>query len=305
MELSAKDKKLLVYLLALGLIAAAYFFGARIFLEKQTALNSEVMELQQKVNHCNEIYANREDIEKKIADANVKYAETSNKFYGGLDQENTLMMLRSIENATNVWVRRVAFQVEEAMIGATPEGTEGTEAGTEAAEGTEATPEGALPAATLTGFKQNLNIDYNANYGNFKQFVNYVTNSDKRLYISSLSASYSVDGGEISGAMVLSQYALTGADIEYEAPNLNNITVGVGNIFTTLEGGTSVPSVEVQTLTEETAESDEPEETQSDETEEKPENSGNAQEQPEESTPVQMGEAPIADDGAGARRPRQ
>ena len=42
MEISARDKKLLVYLIAISIIAGSYFFVAKPLLDKQAKLNEEI-----------------------------------------------------------------------------------------------------------------------------------------------------------------------------------------------------------------------------------------------------------------------
>ena len=245
MEISARDKKLLVYLLAISIIAGAYFFVAKPLLDKQAKLNEEISELQQKVTHYTEIYNNMDNYESQIAEAQTKYNETCNKLFGGLNQDNTIMMVKDLENATDVWIARLSFTEEDVVFGegiadANVEGTETTEGsetteGTETAEGTEAVAADGSEAApaSMQGVRQDLNIDYAASYDNFKRFIEYIENHDERLFISSINATYSVDSGLVGGSMVLSQYAILGTDKEYKAPEINNVTLGTDTIFKT------------------------------------------------------------------------
>ena len=245
MEISARDKKLLVYLIAISIIAGSYFFVAKPLLDKQAILNEEISELQQKVTHYTDIYNNMDNYESQIAEAQTKYNETCNKLFGGLNQDNTIMMVKDLENTTDVWIARLSFTEEDVVFGeeiadANAEGTETTE-GSETTEGAE-TAEGAEAAvadgseaapASMQGVRQDLNIDYAASYDNFKRFIEYIENHDERLFISSINATYSVDSGLVGGSMVLSQYAILGTDKEYKAPEINNVTLGTDTIFKT------------------------------------------------------------------------
>lgn len=249
MEISARDKKLLVYLIAISIIAGSYFFVAKPLLDKQAKLNEEISELQQKVTHYTDIYNNMESYESQIAEAQTKYNETCNKLFGGLNQDNTIMMVKDLENATDVWIARLSFTEEDVVFGeeiadANAEGTETTE-GAEAAadDGSEAAP------ASMQGVRQDLNIDYAASYDNFKRFIEYIENHDERLFISSINATYSVDSGLVGGSMVLSQYAILGTDKEYKAPEINNVTLGTDTIFKT---GTTLLAPDSDEITEST-----------------------------------------------------
>ena len=249
MEISARDKKLLVYLIAISIIAGSYFFVAKPLLDKQAKLNEEISELQQKVTHYTDIYNNMDNYESQIAEAQTKYNETCNKLFGGLNQDNTIMMVKDLENATDVWIARLSFTEEDVVFGegiadANAEGTETTE-GAEAVadDGSEAAP------ASMQGVRQDLNIDYAASYDNFKRFIEYIENHDERLFISSINATYSVDSGLVGGSMVLSQYAILGTDKEYKAPEISNVQLGTDTIFKT---GTTLLAPDSDEITEST-----------------------------------------------------
>ena len=275
MEISARDKKLLVYLIAISIIAGSYFFVAKPLLDKQAKLNEEISELQQKVTHYTEIYNNMDNYESQIAEAQTKYNETCNKLFGGLNQDNTIMMVKDLENATDVWIARLSFTEEDVVFGeeiadATAEGSETTEgAEAAAADGSEAAP------ASMQGVRQDLNIDYAASYDNFKRFIEYIENHDERLFISSINATYSVDSGLVGGSMVLSQYAILGTDKEYKAPEINNVTLGTDTIFktgTTLLAPDSEEGLTSQTLSDENTNEAESENSTEDEAENEAEN---------------------------------
>ena len=287
MEISARDKKLLVYLIAISIIAGSYFFVAKPLLDKQAKLNEEISELQQKVTHYTDIYNNMDNYESQIAEAQTKYNETCNKLFGGLNQDNTIMMVKDLENATDVWIARLSFTEEDVVFGeeiadANAEGTETTE-GSETTEGAE-TAEGAEAAAadgseaapaSMQGVRQDLNIDYAASYDNFKRFIEYIENHDERLFISSINATYSVDSGLVGGSMVLSQYAILGTDKEYKAPEINNVTLGTDTIFktgTTLLAPDSEEGLTSQTLSDENTNEAESENSTEDEAENEAEN---------------------------------
>lgn len=262
MEISARDKKLLVYLLAFAIIAAAYYFGARVFLDKQATNQDKIATLQSEVNSLKAIYDNRDSYTMRISEEEAKIEEAKNKFPADLTQEKTLVMIQDIEDNTGAWISRVTFNEEEILSG-TDESTseeiveestseDGIEA-TSNATGETPSEDGTLNVNDIKNVKQDLSLDYYCNYDNFKRFIDYINNYDSRLFIASITASYSPDANEVSGSLTLSQYALYGAGKEVEASDFSGISTGTDNIFTTLNGTTG-NTVEVQTLdrTEET-----------------------------------------------------
>lgn len=228
MTISKKDQKLLVYLIAVGLLAAVYFFVAKPKMEAQQAMQTEIEALTKQVNYYNEIYINQAEYEDKIAKTQVEYNETLNKFFGGLNQENTLINIKGIEEATNTWISRISFQEPQTIMGSGSE-MPADESAEDDGETTEASA-----AGFVTGLKQDLNIDFSCKYSDFKRFIEYMQNYNQRLFVSSINTTYSIDSDLVTGSITLSQYAITGANIEYNAPDLSNITTGVENIFTTL-----------------------------------------------------------------------
>lgn len=230
MNMSNRDKKLLVYLIAVGLLAVVYFFVAKPKMDENEQLQTEIESLKTQVNYYNEIYINRAEYEDKIAKAQVEYNESLNKFFGGLNQENTLMNVKGIEDATNTWISRVSFQEAQTMIG----GGSGEVIPEDGSEQSTENSDASVASGSLTGLKQDLNIDFSCKYADFKRFIEYMQNYDQRLFVTSISATYSVDSDLVTGSIVLSQYAVTGAGKEYSAPDLSNIQTGVDNIFTTL-----------------------------------------------------------------------
>lgn len=234
MEISNRDKKLLVYMIAIAIVAGTYFFVAKPFMEKTEALNLEINSLKSDVNHLTEVYINKDSYENRIAEAQRNYNENVANFLGGLNQENTLILLKNIEDDTRVWLSRVSFLDEQIVLGG------------------ETMEEGGDPLG-LNGKKQDLNLDYSCSYNDYKRFIEYVQNYDKRLFISSMSASYSTDSDRVAGSLVLSQYSLIGTGEEYLAPDLSDVQTGVDNIFTTLKSKSydesgEITSIEVNSL---------------------------------------------------------
>lgn len=235
MTISNRDKKLLVYLAAISIVALVYFLFAKPNLDKQQKYIDESSNLRTQVSHYSEILNNQEKYEQQIVDAQIEYNKTLDKFFGGLNQENTIMNIKGIEDATNTWISRISFQDSEIMI---------SDGGTTDGENADSTENLAVSTSELSGMKQDLNLEYACSYSNFKKFIEYIQNYDQRLFISSINASYSADTNQVSGSLVLSQYALVGADREYAEPDLTGIEIGVDNIFSTLKGTTQNDEVQ-------------------------------------------------------------
>lgn len=306
MTISNKDKKLLVYLIAVGLIALVYFFVAKPNMDKQQALVTEIESIKTQVNHYNDIYIHQEEYESRIAEAQVQYSETLNKFFGGLNQENTLMNIKGIEEATNTWISRVSFQEIQTVMGG------GTEITADSSTTEPVESDASLPESGLSGLKQDLNIDFSCKYADFKRFIEYMRNYDQRLFVTSISAAYSVDSDLVTGSIVLSQYAITGSDIEYSSPDLSDVQIGVDNIFTTLREPVNDISSEDNTIYEglegtgnENQDLDADEENSNDDNSSSNDNSGEIVDNNSEENSDNTNEDEFADDSQNSGRRRR
>lgn len=258
MEVSARDKKLLVYLLAVAIIAIAYYLGARPFLDKVENLATESEQLQSEVNNLLSIYNNQESYTTRIAEEQVRFNEALQKFPSKLTQESTLMMVDDIERNTGTWISRINFTEEQLVAG-----NGNSDSDDIVAEAQEVTNQeystgdlgesvdNAISASNLSSVQQNLTLDYSCSYDNFKRFIQYISNYKDRLFISNINAAYSADTNEISGSLILTQYAVYGTGKEYVEPELSDVNLGTDNIFTTLLGTTGDygDGLEVATLT--------------------------------------------------------
>lgn len=296
MEISARDKKLLVYMLAVGIIAGAYFFGARPLLDKNMENSDKITYLESDLGNLNSIYNSRDDYTDKIAAEQLRIEEAMNKFPADLTQENTLMMVQDIENNTGAWITRVSFTEEKVL-------TEGGEAETpeeeiamveEELKETHTGEPAKLELANIKNISQSLSLDYFCNYNDFKKFLDYVENYSQRLFIENLSATYSADANEVSGSIILTQYAIRGTGKEVPKPDLSGISLGTDNIFTTLRGTTTteiaLPEAGEITAEGETAEAEEGSEENSEESEE----NKNKESRRETEEPAEVPEEPVA-----------
>ena len=227
-----KDKRLIVYLISVAIIAVAYQFGARVFLEKAEDNNAKIEKLTNELNELSTIYSDDVAYYQKIDSNKYRLEYTMERFPGGFTQENTLLMLQDIEDNTGAWISRVDFSDEKKLAGS-------------------------AEADGINAVSQKLSIDYSCSYDDFKKFLNFVENYSARLFISSLSASYSDITKKVSGEVVITQYAIDGAGKEIEKPDLSGITTGTDNIFTSKNSDENVENVSVE-VTVDTDDADNP-----------------------------------------------
>lgn len=88
-------------------------------------------------------------------------------------------------------------------------------------------------ATTMVGTQSSLTMNFTTSYDGFKKLVDYINNYPDKTEIDSVSVSKDSTTGLLSGSLVLKRYALTGTGKAYEAPVIDNISIGTDNIFGT------------------------------------------------------------------------
>ncbi len=260
--MSDRDKKLLVYLGALVIIAAAYFLVGKPFLDKIDTLSSEKSALEQELRAKREAYENKEMYEQGIADAKQKVQAIVEEFPEDNTDEKSIMFISHAEADVPIWFNQVKFAEEtKMMVNGQEEGAESAsdvEAAAEqeavnAVEGEtspEGSAEGEAPEAASgrggTGVSDlmyrdtELGLSFETQYDGFKNLLAYIRDYEDRMVIKQIEFSYSELTGLVSGTMVLSQYALLGPGRELPEVITDVDDLGTGNVFLNSDHGGSI-----------------------------------------------------------------
>lgn len=259
--MSDRDKKLLVYLGALIIVAAAYFLVGRPFLDKIDQQSTEKTQLTQELNEKRKAFENKEMYQQGIAEANEKINAIIGEFPEDNSDEKSIMFASHAEADVPIWFNQMKFaeetrsmingeetesasdveqqQLEENVAAA--EG-EGTEAGR--GEG-EVTPEagessGSAGIGDLMYRDTELGLSFETTYDGFKNLLAYIRDYEDRMVIKEIDFSYNELTGLTTGDMVLSQYAILGPDRELPAVETDVEDLGVQNIFMNRNNGGSI-----------------------------------------------------------------
>lgn len=239
-------KKILLVVLGILILLAAWFFGMKPNNEKAASVESEVNRL---TTYYNELLAKEVNREQYLQDTEANYAmfdEKLNEFPSNLYQEYQLEFVQGIRNNEeidyNVTAQgmnpETAFYVlggsnSEGTLDAAPEGTE--------TEGTETEGTDGEASAGYQCFNSSMSFTYEGSYEGIKKFVNYVAAYPYRMTIDAVSVSMDEQTGEYGGSMTVNIYCIKGNGREEQVPlNLDDIDTGVDNLFT---GGTASGSV--------------------------------------------------------------
>lgn len=231
-------KKLLLIVIGILALLAAWFFGMKPNNEKAASVESEVKRL---TTYYNELLAKEVNREQYLQDTEANYAmfeEKLDEFPSNLYQEYQLEFVQGVRNNEEIdynvtaqgMTPETAFYV---LGGSNAEGTLDA-----AAEG-EDTAEDA--SAGYQCFNSSMNFAYVGSYEGIKKFVNYVASYPYRMTIDAVSVSIDEQSGIYSGNMTVNIYCIKGNGREEQVDlDLDDIDTGVENLFT---GGTASGSI--------------------------------------------------------------
>ncbi|MDE5864024.1 MAG: hypothetical protein K2H34_06745 [Lachnospiraceae bacterium] len=252
-------------LLGLAGIAVAILTGlyvAKPNYEQVQTINTEITALQARLAELNQKQANREQYIEDTEKFNAEFEELLSAFPADMNQEITIMFLDGIRKSNEFAVETLDMGQKEqfytlgqggadASLNAT--GTadtataedESTEAGAESTEAPADTG-AALTEGTITGadsaykcFRAVFPISYYGSYSSLKDVINYVAGYSDRMTVNSLNVSYDNTNDIYSGELELYCYSVESSERPERQIELNEVEIGVKNIFDTGAAGGS------------------------------------------------------------------
>lgn len=205
MELSDKDKQLLYIVVAIAILAAAFFFGYRNFSSQKDSYKEQAQQYNDQYASLIEYQKNRENYKKDTAKFNEDREAILNGYEVGYNQENMIKTLNDIEKDDSIWFKELSFaQPEEVYTFTSESGTIG------------------VSNATTIGFA--------GGYTEFKSMLASVLGINSKTKITTLNVTFDEANQILEGELGIEHYSLyklgaTGPDVNIDLP------VGVTNIF--------------------------------------------------------------------------
>ncbi len=257
--MSDRDKKLLVYLGALIILAAAYFLVGKPYLDKLDELSNEKSQLEMELREKREAFENKSMYEQGIAESKEKIDSIMAEFPEDNTDEKSIMFASHAETDIPIWFNQMKFAEETKMMinGQEAESASDVEQAqleenVAAAEG-EAAPDGVENAPDVEGGRgktglsdlmyrdTELGLTFECKYDGFKKILAYIRDYEDRIVIKEIDVAYSNMTGLVTGSMVLSQWAVLGPDRELPEVETDVDSLGTDNVFTnTNQGGTII-----------------------------------------------------------------
>ena len=208
-----KEKQLLFVVLALAILAAAYFFGFVKLQDQATAIEqsnvtdqAEVDQLQGMVDRQAETVKETEGYKQTIKDIIAKYPVD-------VPQEKAIYLVQQMEDLTGIHATAINFSMDNLAYAFSGENAP-------------------------SGMYALLGVPYVATYAEFKDMLKYVTDFEDRTTTPSVTADFDQVTGLLTGTVNIKMFYLRGTDKEYEPVPPTGIESGVPDIF-----GTLIPTI--------------------------------------------------------------
>ena len=214
MNLSKRDKGLLLGLVGVILVACSYFFMYKPSMEEKATLEAELAEVQSKEAELVELDNNMEFYVSEIERLKVEKAEYLACFPADIKEESEIMYAVELENNVDIEFSSLNYGSDITLL---------SDDGTETEE------------ATLAGYCLPMTMVYRTSYNGLKSAIIHTNQHKNRMVIDSVTASFDSATGYLSGGMTLNQYYIAGTENAYQEPYVPPLEFGLPNIFGTIE----------------------------------------------------------------------
>lgn len=233
--LSEKDKKLLLVLAIVCVICIPYFFIIQPLMDKNTALETNITELQSRKRYLTDLALNEAVYVEKTKEAAEETQKLLAKFPSDIPQEATILFADNTEKLLQIRLQQVTYgedvtaqiasQATEQQVQAVEE-----EMGYESEQPVvEAVSESVVISGNLTGMSTQTQYTFEAGYDEYLSFLDHVAGYNDRMVITGMTATYGLD--VVTGNFTMMQYAIAGDG----RPAVNvlepNLMQGTTNVF--------------------------------------------------------------------------
>lgn len=216
MKISDRDKKLILFVLLVAVIALPIFLFIRPKNESIKELDTQLTNLNERYNYLKDLSAKQPEYEARIAELNSERDKIIEDFPGGILLENTIMFLRATElyYDNNFRAQTITFaEDEEEAI------TEGSvDSNGEYVDG-------------LTAVKATTTVNYSGEYNEIKDLTNYIFNQKDTMILSYFTMDLDTTTNMIKGTFILDQYAISGNGKEVIQTPIPSMEHGTNRLF--------------------------------------------------------------------------
>lgn len=270
--MSTRDKKLLIILAGIAILAMSYFFIFSPQAEKREELQMENMSLKSQYNELSILAAKADDYTKSTQDMSDAMEQIYDNFSSYLQIEDGIMDAVEIEKTSNTKITELTIGSPAAVdVSSDATGDGSTSAGADnttdssdantASTDTTSTDSSTSGSADTTStdsatsdstgsassnsnsgsavsyyqlYDVNTTMAFTTEYHGLKTMIEAVVGASQRKTISTLDVSFDSSTGLLTGQAQVDSYFLYGLDKPYQAPQIPEVPHGTDNLFGTM-----------------------------------------------------------------------
>lgn len=250
MKVKKSEIQLLIAVLGVLLAVVTYFLVYAKFNDMSETIETQNASLRSQVSTLEILEQRKADYLEATEKMQSYITGFENRFPADILPEDSIMMVKTLEDYTRTDVANIAFgtEAEVPYAAETPAATDGTAAatdGTAVASDATATADTTVTDSPVTTeetayadthmYEVPLSISIECTYDDFKGLVRYIYNLQERKSIQGVNISYNEAVGMLSGNMTLNTYYLLGTDKVYSEPDIPAMGMGVDTLFGNVE----------------------------------------------------------------------
>ena len=243
MKVKKSEIQLLIAVIGVLIVVCTYFLVYSSFNEKSDALEAQNVTLSSQVATLEALDQRKADYIEATEKMQSYITNFENRFPADILPEDSIMMVKTLEDYTRTEVANIAFGSEAEVVYTPAADAATTTAADAAADTTAAAATTAASPVSTDGnayadthmYEVPLSISISCTYDDFKGLVRYIYNQQERESIQGVSISYNETDGMLTGNMTMNTYYLLGTDKVYSSPYIPDMQMGVDTIFGNVE----------------------------------------------------------------------
>ena len=239
LKITDSDLRLLILLGALIVFACAYFFGFNTFNKKASAVEEQNETKQVRLDELESMVAREAEVEADTKEKKEAIEKIIAKYPSKITTEKIISIVQELEDTTKIKISQMNFVLDNQFADVAASQVLDPQAQSEDGTTTDSASAAATAAANkYYGSFASVAMNYEADYDTLKRTIDAINQSEDKKSIATLATTFSNEGNNLTGTLMVYFYTLDGTGKTYENPVVNE-EKGVSNIF---RSGSSSPS---------------------------------------------------------------
>lgn len=239
--LTTTHKRLILILSGLLVFLLTFFLIFQKNMDRATELENSNTKLQGQINFLSNLQIQVNKM-KETSDQKLKEIEKySQKFPCKMTQQKVISNLYHLYVASGMELRSIkpgseqTFYKDGKLLELKAEESTDPEAQNTEISEVEKNPETKVPFNQMVGKVTSYDVEVSGSRKQVLKAFDWIANNPEHMSLSSISLSFDVSTGKLTGTVVVNFYCLNGNGVPYEEPDISTIILGNKDVFGTFK----------------------------------------------------------------------